>query len=95
MDDELADLDLDPEGPGEHDAHLLDDDGEPDLVTCPECGAAVSAYTEICHKCGYAFPSGEAWKNEGVPGRQNPWTPRIVFVCVGGLILLLLIGALR
>ncbi len=48
------------EGPGEHDAHLMDDDLE-ETVPCAHCGREVWAYAQRCPQCGTHF-SGEAWQ---------------------------------
>ncbi|MFP4144348.1 MAG: hypothetical protein ACOCTI_04160 [Phycisphaeraceae bacterium] len=54
---------FDPEGPGEHDSHLLDrGEGENDYVDCPRCGESILAFAESCHHCGTWFEEGEAWQ---------------------------------
>ena len=56
----------DPEGPGEHDAHLLDDD-EPDLAPCAACGRTLQALATRCPWCGVAF-EGQAWEGRVAGG---------------------------
>ena len=62
------------EGPGEHDAHLLDDDGD-DTTSCPSCGCQVWAFAESCPQCGVIF-RGEAWEKKiaGEPDRGQGWS---------------------
>ena len=48
------------EGPGEHDAHLMDDNPD-QMVACARCGDPVWAYAQRCPKCGIHY-SGEAWQ---------------------------------
>lgn len=50
------------EGPGEHDAHLLDDGplAENDVVPCPACGKSILAAADRCYRCGEHF-GREAW----------------------------------
>ena len=48
------------EGPGEHDAHLMDDDPQ-QTVPCARCGEHVWAYAQRCPNCGVHY-SGEAWQ---------------------------------
>lgn len=56
---------FDVEGPGEHDAHLLDhDEGENDTTPCPECGAELLAFADCCYACGAQFEQ-EAWLVHG------------------------------
>jgi DNA-directed RNA polymerase subunit RPC12/RpoP len=59
-----ADGVFDPEGPGQHDHHLLDDDDEQsnDYVDCPKCGERILAFAERCPACGHYFEAGEAWQ---------------------------------
>ncbi len=77
------------EGPGEHDAHLVDDedayddDGEAELVPCPACGKMVLATAERCHRCGEHF-AREAWLVQ--PSRQQAvWGVAAVLVIVAML----------
>jgi predicted amidophosphoribosyltransferase len=51
---------FDEEGPTEHDAHLLGDEHENDLVPCPACGKTILALADRCHRCGSVFDR-EAW----------------------------------
>lgn len=51
---------FDDEGPTEHDAHLLGDESENDLVPCPACGRTILALADRCHRCGSVFDR-EAW----------------------------------
>ena len=76
------------EGPGEHDAHLMDDDPT-DTVACPRCGKHVWSYSQRCHHCGTHY-SGEAWQFDGgdVPGRRTGWRWLIVIVLAALLLLL-------
>jgi len=60
----------DPEGPGEHDAHLLDDADE-GTVPCPECGEPVWAEAEKCPHCG-------TWISHDVAGQVRPAGGRAV-----------------
>jgi len=57
------------EGPGEHDAHLMDED-EPDTVKCVSCRRWISAHTEQCPHCGVYF-AGEAWQQQ-IAGEAAP-----------------------
>lgn len=62
------------EGPGEHDAHLMDDGGD-DTAACPKCGGEVWAHAHRCDHCGVHF-TGEAWHGEiagGEPSRSWVW----------------------
>ena len=65
---------FDPEGPGEHDHHLLDDDEQQvnDYVACPKCGQQILAFAERCGHCGQWFEEGEAWQAEH-GGSLPPW----------------------
>ena len=40
----------DPDGPGEHDQHLMDDT-QSFTVECPCCGEPISEYTQRCPHC--------------------------------------------
>lgn len=53
------------EGPGEHDAHLMDDDPS-DTVACAHCGEEIWSYAQRCPQCGTHF-RGEAWQFEHRP----------------------------
>ena len=70
------------EGPGEHDAHLMDDD-ETETVDCPRCGQAIWAYTQRCDYCGVNF-SGEAWQFEIADEDRRPllFWPAVVIVVI-------------
>ena len=57
------------EGPGEHDAHLMNED-ESDTVKCVSCGRPIWAEAEQCPKCGVYF-AGEAWQQQ-VAGESAP-----------------------
>jgi uncharacterized protein (DUF983 family) len=59
------------EGPGEHDAHLLDDHDGNDMSPCPRCGRAILAWADRCHHCGEHL-GREAWLAER-PGRRGVW----------------------
>ena len=48
------------EGPGEHDAHLMDDDLS-ETTPCARCGKDIWVYAQRCNHCGVHF-SGEAWQ---------------------------------
>ncbi len=67
-----ADGYFDDEGPGEHDAHLLDRPGveDNDYVPCPNCGDEILAYADRCHHCGTEL-AGEAWTVE--PRHTRAW----------------------
>jgi len=68
---------FDEEGPGEHDAHLIDhDEGENDTTPCPRCGTELLAFADRCHRCGAAFEQ-EAWLAHG----EGRW-PRLSVVAV-------------
>lgn len=76
----------DPEGPGEHDAHLLDDDddGDEDESPCPACGRMVWAQAQQCPHCGEWF-AGEAWERQAAGGKPRPtlwWWVAAVLVVV-------------
>jgi len=58
VDDEVLE---DPEGPGEHDAHLLGEDYEEEQVACPYCKGDVWVFAEQCHHCGRAYEEA-AWR---------------------------------
>ena len=79
------------EGPGDHDAHLMDDDTE-ETVACPRCGEHVWAYAQRCDYCGVHY-SGEAWQfdSDGGTTDSNPWFWPVV---VAMLVLAILIIAL-
>ena len=76
------------EGPGEHDAHLMDDDLE-QTVPCARCGEHVWSYTQRCPHCGVHY-SGEAWQFELHDGRKqhtsSRWCWLIVVLLVLGLL---------
>ncbi len=55
-DDDLNDY----EGPGEHDAHLMDA-GDDSTVTCPKCKKEVWAKATQCPHCKIHY-AGEAWE---------------------------------
>lgn len=78
------------EGPGEHDAHLLDDD-EPSLVVCVSCAAMISAHAVRCHHCGANFV-GEAWQQQ----LAGEGAPRVWWRYVAGLLaIIFILWALR
>ena len=76
------------EGPGEHDAHLLDDDLE-QTVPCARCGAHVWSHTQRCPQCGVHF-SGEAWQFEYRDGGRKHTSSRWWWLIVALLIMGLL-----
>ncbi len=81
---------FDDEGPGEHDAHLLDHDlGENDTVACASCGRTVLAFAERCPHCGHDYRS-EAWCEPGADGKSRLW----LWVAAGlaAVLVLLVIG---
>ena len=88
FDDELD------EGPGEHDAHLMDDDpGE--TVPCARCGKPVWTYAQRCQHCGVHF-AGEAWQfkpaGEAIrhPRRLLLWL--IIGLCVLAMLMIVVFG---
>lgn len=72
------------EGPGEHDAHLLDDDlGQ--TVPCPRCGGQVWEYAQRCPHCGVHF-TGEAWEFEVNKG-EKPRRRRLLWILAAILVI--------
>ena len=87
FDDDSAEDHEHPDGPGEFDQHLLDEDEKSeDTVPCPKCGRVIWAHAPRCHKCGVEFAS-EAWleQAEGEPARAPSW------IVVGAVAVLLAI----
>lgn len=76
---------FDDEGPGEHDAHLLDDDAN-DTVPCPRCGRQILAWADRCHRCG-EYLGTEAWRAQR-PARRAIW------VVAAGLVVLAMLWVL-
>ena len=80
------------EGPGEHDAHLMDDD-ETETVPCPRCGKYVWAYAQQCHHCHVHF-SSEAWQFDTANGPSGSarwfWSVVIVLLVVVALLMITL-----
>lgn len=76
------------EGPGEHDAHLMDDD-QTETVVCPRCGKHVWAYSQRCHHCGVHF-RGEAWQFDGADVRAHRTGRRWLIVIILVVLALLL-----
>ncbi|MDX1682076.1 MAG: hypothetical protein R3336_03050 [Phycisphaeraceae bacterium] len=77
-------LDPEVEGPGEHDAHLADDDSEEqEMVDCPKCRESIWAMATDCPYCGEMF-EGEAWQ-------QEPATPAPFRWALGLALMLLLV----
>lgn len=76
------------EGPGEHDAHLMDDDLD-ETVPCARCGQDIWAYAQRCPECGVHF-SGEAWQfhpaGESPARRSHWWYALIVALMILGLL---------
>lgn len=92
--DELDPDDADDEGPGEHDAELLDEDEaseltEQDLARCPHCRKAVSAHATECHRCGASFGK-EAWLVDH-PARAGLWLLAVILLLMALLPFLWLI----
>lgn len=86
--DHAEDDDRDPDGPGEHDAHLLDD-SETDIVPCPRCGKGVLAEAERCHRCGAEFRQ-EAWlAAEGAGLKAAVWALAAILVLAAMVYVLL------
>jgi len=82
---------FDPEGPGEHDNHLLDDDTEQnDYVPCANCGTRILAFAERCPNCGHWFEEGEAWQH----AHEEAGFPRWIVVTAGLVIVALLLWLL-
>jgi DNA-directed RNA polymerase subunit RPC12/RpoP len=78
---------FDPEGPGAHDEHLLDDDTEHnDYVDCVQCGARILAFAERCPQCGHWFEAGEAWRQEEEAG-----FPRWLMITAGLVVVALVL----
>jgi hypothetical protein len=76
------------DGPGEHDARLLDDDPA-ETTPCPRCGKYLWAYTQQCHHCGEHFP-GEAWQSAPTGKAKVPvgmWWPTIAVLVVMAIVL--------
>jgi predicted amidophosphoribosyltransferase len=80
------------EGPGEHDAHLMDDDLS-ETVTCPRCGDDIWAYSQQCEQCGLHF-QGEAWQFDAATNSASPtgraWQVVVVMIILALLSWLLL-----
>ena len=73
------------EGPGEHDAHLLDDEDdaaadERDVVACPACGKYILATAERCHRCGEYF-GREAWLVKR-SAKHGLWVVAVILVLI-------------
>jgi len=84
-------LDPDHEGPGEHDAHLIEDDrASVDLCPCPACGCTVNAHARDCHRCGHDFGC-EAWQAQGKP-RHRLWVWVAIATLAGMFYLLVTYG---
>ena len=77
------------EGPGEHDAHLMDDDPS-EQVPCARCGESIWAYAQRCPACGVYF-SGEAWQFQPAgpkaTGRLSWWHVLVVGLIVAALLM--------
>ncbi len=75
-------MNYDPDGPGEHDAHLMDDDPT-QTVQCPKCGKHIWAYAQQCDHCGVHF-QGEAWQFDAATDSSTPsgrlWTIIVVLI---------------
>jgi ribosomal protein L32 len=79
---------FDPEGPGEHDHHLLDDDTEAnDYVNCAQCGEQILAFAERCPSCGHFFTEGEAWQHAEDEAGLPKWLIGVVALVVIALLL--------
>ncbi|HEX9832276.1 MAG TPA: hypothetical protein VGA66_04160 [Mycobacterium sp.] len=75
------------EGPGDHDAHLMDDDPS-ETVACAKCGKQIWAYAQRCHHCGVHF-SGEAWqfdRQTGAGDGSSGWWPWVVAALILALL---------
>lgn len=72
-DDENDEFD---EGPGEHDAHLMDEESE-NTLTCPSCGKEVWAEADQCPECGNWF-ANEVWSN--AEGQLPAWVVILIIV---------------
>jgi hypothetical protein len=92
-DEAEADGLFDPEGPGSHDHHLLDDDDEQanDYVPCAKCGTQILAFAERCPSCGHYFEEGEAWQAAHEHGGMPRWTMTIVGLVLLGLVMWLML----
>ena len=78
---------FDEEGPGEHDAHLLDrDEGENDTTPCPYCGTELLAFADRCYHCGAMF-NKEAWLVHGEGRWPRLWVIAAV-IAVGAFVLM-------
>lgn len=75
------------EGPGKHDAHLMDDDLS-ETVICPRCGEHIWAYSQRCEHCGVHF-QGEAWQYDAASDPSTP-TGRIWPIIVALVIIAML-----
>ena len=86
-------FDPDPEGPGEHDQHLFDDEqASIDLCPCPACGRAVNAHARDCHRCGAEFRC-EAWQTQSKP-KHRLWLWISLVMLVGMFYLLVTYGTI-
>jgi len=99
VEEDAADEDegyFDPEGPGAHDHHLLDDDDEQanDYVNCAKCGERILAFAERCPACGHYFEEGEAWQAASDEAGFPRWVGPIVGVVLLAFIAWLVLGYL-
>lgn len=76
------------EGPGEHDAHLMDDDPS-ETVACAKCGRHIWAHAQQCQHCGIHF-SGEAWQFDRQADGRGLW-PWVVAALVIAMLLWVLL----
>lgn len=75
-------------GPGEHDAHLMDDDQPFRTIPCTQCGRPVWDEAERCNHCGHLFPN-QAF-NDPSRTRSMAWTILVVVLIVLMLLALLM-----